>query len=637
MAGITVLALGLIALLINWQPGKPAAKKGPAKAAAVGKSTLHFNWPERDRASAMLSIDGKSVSLDKPGDLKVPLSPGWHRIYIQRSGFEAIDQDLMLAQGQTRRFTPDWKAVSAAVLDPAGAGSDVAAPAENGASPIGLAGRPVAIPEFEGWLPSVAAAQERATSDPSKDTLLIVFGAAYHQTATQQLGGVLKDLNVTETYHCVIVNFERTQEGFGLSDDSPANQKLVEDYGIDRLPVLVLADAQARPFFIKRQWDDGLGTPKAELREWLKQRAERDRQLAAAEMGEGAARLAAAAKATEWLQEKELWRFYGEEFGRWLQVAQQADPQNAAGELEKFFEPKWLVHLVDADKSDARAIGAVTAQLDPWIERKFKDADRAVRLHMLAAQMLLHVDRQDDAARHMAQAVTYEPKDERLATAMKGLKYALENKDTLGSGTGFFVSTAGYILTNHHVIGGEGNVEVRLPGAKETVPAEVVAQNATLDIALLKVDLPEPNKVVSLPVMSGQVPRGEEVAAFGFPLTDVVGSTLKFTRGFVSADPDESSEGKYVLQLLINPGNSGGPLCDTAGRVVGMITAKTRTSAFEDSYALALPSATLVEFLDEHLPKAAPRAQVAEGQKPQTWAQVDQQVSGGVVMIVKKR
>ena len=72
-----------------------------------------------------------------------------------------------------------------------------------------------------------------------------------------------------------------------------------------------------------------------------------------------------------------------------------------------------------------------------------------------------------------------------------------------------------------------------------------------------------------------------------------------------------------------------------------MITAKTRTDFLgeEDSYGLAIPSADLEQFLDEHLPADAPRANPAESPAtgPPNWLPVDQKVNRGVLMIVVKR
>jgi S1-C subfamily serine protease len=208
----------------------------------------------------------------------------------------------------------------------------------------------------------------------------------------------------------------------------------------------------------------------------------------------------------------------------------------------------------------------------------------------------------------------------------------------LGTGTGYLVSSAGYVMTNHHVIDGDGKIEVRLPGQTESIPAEVIAKDEERDMALLKIAPPTADKFKPLPVAAAaDIGRGDAVAAFGFPLSTTLGSGLKFTQGVISALPDPTNEDMYLLDLRVNPGNSGGPLCDAKGNVVGMITAKTGNFGFEDSYALAIPAADLIKFLDLHLPPNTPRAAPSAPAQPLTWGQVDRQVNTGVLMILNKK
>ena len=133
--------------------------------------------------------------------------------------------------------------------------------------------------------------------------------------------------------------------------------------------------------------------------------------------------------------------------------------------------------------------------------------------------------------------------------------------------------------------------------------------------------------------------RGTPIAAFGYPLARELGSKVKLADGIINALPDESNDMMYLLTATINPGNSGGPLCNQQGHVVGMITAKTRTDFFgsEDSYGMAIPSATLLEFLGQHLPADAPRVAADPAAAPLGWDQVDKKVSSGVLMILKKK
>ena len=74
---------------------------------------------------------------------------------------------------------------------------------------------------------------------------------------------------------------------------------------------------------------------------------------------------------------------------------------------------------------------------------------------------------------------------------------------------------------------------------------------------------------------SSSIRLGEEVAAFGYPLTDVLSSSGNFTLGNVTALAGLKDDSRYLqISTPIQPGNSGGPLFDRNGNVVGVVTAK---------------------------------------------------------------
>ncbi len=139
-----------------------------------------------------------------------------------------------------------------------------------------------------------------------------------------------------------------------------------------------------------------------------------------------------------------------------------------------------------------------------------------------------------------------------------------------GIGSGFIVSSDGYVLTNAHVVGdGDGDVEVtvRLTDKRE-FRATVVGSDRRTDIALLKIeasDLPA--------VRIGDAERarvGEWVVAVGSPF----GFDSTVTAGIISAKarrlPDENYVPFIQTDVAINPGNSGGPLFNLAGEVIGI-------------------------------------------------------------------
>ncbi len=141
------------------------------------------------------------------------------------------------------------------------------------------------------------------------------------------------------------------------------------------------------------------------------------------------------------------------------------------------------------------------------------------------------------------------------------------------SGSGFIISTDGYVVTNYHVIESGGALRV-ITSQKQEYTAQLVGYESSNDLALLKI------KADNLPYVtigsSNAVAVGDQVVAIGNPLGELT-STL--TVGYVSAkDRVVDTEGTAMNMLqtdaAINSGNSGGPLFNMYGEVVGITTAK---------------------------------------------------------------
>lgn len=137
-------------------------------------------------------------------------------------------------------------------------------------------------------------------------------------------------------------------------------------------------------------------------------------------------------------------------------------------------------------------------------------------------------------------------------------------------GSGFFISSDGYILTNNHVVGDADEIMVRLIDRRE-FSAEVVGVDPRSDLALLKIDATGlPTARLAAP---GDLKVGEWVVAIGSPF----GLDYSASAGIVSAIgrsiPTARGE-DYVpfiqSDVAINPGNSGGPLFNLKGEVVGV-------------------------------------------------------------------
>lgn len=155
-----------------------------------------------------------------------------------------------------------------------------------------------------------------------------------------------------------------------------------------------------------------------------------------------------------------------------------------------------------------------------------------------------------------------------------------------GFGSGFFV-TPDTILTNVHVVGGNGSVTIRRPDGT-TVPGRVETTAPELDIAIVRISNADPHQT-TLPMGSGIRARaGQEVVALGTPL----GLQNTVTRGIVSAVRRVGAVTLVQTDAAINPGNSGGPLIDRAGDVVGITTMSMRSAVAQGlSFAIAIEHA----------------------------------------------
>jgi len=143
----------------------------------------------------------------------------------------------------------------------------------------------------------------------------------------------------------------------------------------------------------------------------------------------------------------------------------------------------------------------------------------------------------------------------------------IEDFDSKSLGSGFIISSDGYILTNDHVIKDANEIVVRLNDRRE-LEAKIIGADERSDIALLKVN------AKNLPVVkigrSDKLKVGAWVLAIGSPF----GFDHSVTAGIVSAKGRSLPRENYVpfiqTDVAINPGNSGGPLFDLDGEVVGI-------------------------------------------------------------------
>ena len=156
-----------------------------------------------------------------------------------------------------------------------------------------------------------------------------------------------------------------------------------------------------------------------------------------------------------------------------------------------------------------------------------------------------------------------------------------------GQGSGFFISSDGYIVTNNHVVEGAIKVEV-VRDTGDILHAKVVGTDPGTDLALLKVDSGDPFPVVALGHAEAKV--GDWVIALGNPF----GLEGTVTAGIVSALGRDIGMGSYdnfvQIDAPVNRGNSGGPAFNQAGEVIGVNTAIFSPSGGSIGIAFAIPA-----------------------------------------------
>ncbi len=147
-----------------------------------------------------------------------------------------------------------------------------------------------------------------------------------------------------------------------------------------------------------------------------------------------------------------------------------------------------------------------------------------------------------------------------------------------GSGSGFIISSDGFIVTNHHVIENAASIKASLADGRQ-VMAELKGMDPSTDIAVLKIY--ESNLRPLSFADSAQLQPGQIAIAIGNPL----GLQHTVTAGVVSAlgRTLRASNGRLIDDIIqtdasLNPGNSGGPLVNSLGQVIGVNTAMIPTA-----------------------------------------------------------
>lgn len=193
-----------------------------------------------------------------------------------------------------------------------------------------------------------------------------------------------------------------------------------------------------------------------------------------------------------------------------------------------------------------------------------------------------------------------------------------------GSGSGFVVHPEGIIVTCAHVVRGATKLSAKI--GDRDYDATLIGADYDQDIAVLRVrgkDLPHVTFADS-----DNVRLADEVRALGFPLTEVLGKSIKVIRGEVSGIGGANNSTALQIDASLNPGNSGGPIIDSSGRVVG-VASSLLSGARLSEVGFAIPANVAVSFVESlHVPVA-----LSDETNPQSPADIVAQVSPACVLI----
>lgn len=192
-----------------------------------------------------------------------------------------------------------------------------------------------------------------------------------------------------------------------------------------------------------------------------------------------------------------------------------------------------------------------------------------------------------------------------------GLGGPQQQQDPMASGSGVIIDSAGYILTNNHVVDGQKSLDVIYYDGKMQTAVKLVGTDPFSDLAVLKVEGTMPG--VAAFGDSNALQPGQPVVAIGSPLGDYSNTV---TAGIVSALRREIKQANtpsltnlIQTDAAINHGNSGGPLLDINGNVIGINVAVVRSSTDGTTQAeglgFAIPSNTARDVSGQIISKGA--------------------------------
>lgn len=193
-------------------------------------------------------------------------------------------------------------------------------------------------------------------------------------------------------------------------------------------------------------------------------------------------------------------------------------------------------------------------------------------------------------------------------TQSKKIVKVLDDKIFTGSGTAFFISDEGHMITNHHVVNYCNITKVNYFG--KTGTAKILAYDRVNDLALLETDIKPKDK---FNISNKDAKLLDDIYVAGYPFGQAVSSSVKVTKGVVSALAGLQNNYALVqIDAAIQPGNSGGPIVNMNGDVIGVAVAKLDYKDAMESYGVipentnfGIKSSILKNFTSAHSIKSS--------------------------------
>jgi len=277
-------------------------------------------------------------------------------------------------------------------------------------------------------------------------------------------------------------------------------------------------------------------------------------------------------------------RDYAEAVKWWRQAAMQGEPKaqlslgmaykKGEGIAQDYAEAlKWFQTAADRGSPDAQChIGLMYAdglgvkrdkkEAVKWL-RKATEQGHITSMYLLGYMYSFGVAVEQD---YTEAAIWYRMAAEAVGNVPDTSEYVYS------TGTGFFISSQGLVLTSQHVVSAAKKVRVKTPAG--LFPARVIAQDDEMDIAVLKVDQDIKFAALSL-VQSPRISLGDEVFTIGFPDGKMQDAGLKYAEGAVDDLTGPANNPRFFqIEADVLPGNLGGPIFDTGGNVIGVLNAK---------------------------------------------------------------